>query len=644
MMRKVFEPIQVGALTLKNRLVVSAMLTNLAAADGSATESYIAYHEAKARGGWGLIITEDYPIAPNAGTSKTLPMIYNDTLAASHAKLAERVHAAGGKIFIQLYHAGRETTSAVTGEQPVAPSAIKDPTMPEIPRELSKSEIAEIIEQFATNAYYVKKAGFDGVEIHGASGYLVGEFLSPFSNKRSDEYGGTTRGRAKFAIDLVKAIREKVGPDFPISFRLCTAEYVDGGLTIEETKVIARLLEEAGVDLLHCTQGVYASRPVITPPYIIPRASFVDNAAEIKKVVSIPVVAVGGINDIDLADEILISGKADMVTMARASLADPELPNKAQAGEYDRILHCIGCVQGCQGENSKGNHVRCLVNPCTAMETEYDLSPAVQQKTVWVIGGGVSGCAAAIAAARKGHRVTLCERNNKLGGQWNLAAVPLGKGGFTSLVRWQAQELVRLGVTVLLNKEVSAEEIRTAEPDVVLVASGSQPLVPPVDGLKDRLSNGIVVTAQDVLIGKASAKGRIAVIGGGLVGAETAEWLAAEGNVVTLVEMQSEIVKDGVGNPKMLLIKSLHDHGVTVMTDTKVLAVDGTGMTVEHDGLELSLNDLDVIILAAGVRPYHPLAEALADYPGEVRCIGDAAQAKNGYRNIQEAFETGLAL
>ena len=644
MMRKVFESIQVGALTLKNRLVVSAMLTNLAAADGSATESYIAYHEAKARGGWGLIITEDYPIAPNAGTSKTLPMIYNDTLAASHAKLAERVHAAGGKIFIQLYHAGRETTSAVTGEQPVAPSAIKDPTMPEIPRELSKSEIAEIIEQFATNAYYVKKAGFDGVEIHGASGYLVGEFLSPFSNKRSDEYGGTTRGRAKFAIDLVKAIREKVGPDFPISFRLCTAEYVDGGLTIEETKVIARLLEEAGVDLLHCTQGVYASRPVITPPYIIPRASFVDNAAEIKKVVSIPVVAVGGINDIDLADEILISGKADMVTMARASLADPELPNKAQAGEYDRILHCIGCVQGCQGENSKGNHVRCLVNPCTAMETEYDLSPAVQQKTVWVIGGGVSGCAAAIAAARKGHRVTLCERNNKLGGQWNLAAVPLGKGGFTSLVRWQAQELVRLGVTVLLNKEVSAEEIRTAEPDVVLVASGSQPLIPPVDGLKDRLSNGIVVTAQDVLIGKASAKGRIAVIGGGLVGAETAEWLAAEGNVVTLVEMQSEIVKDGVGNPKMLLIKSLHDHGVTVMTDTKVLAVDGTGMTVEHDGLELSLNDLDVIILAAGVRPYHPLAEALADYPGEVRCIGDAAQAKNGYRNIQEAFETGLAL
>lgn len=643
-MQKVFEPIAVNKLRLKNRLVVSAMLTNLAAGDGSATEAYIAYHEAKARGGWGLIITEDYPVAPNVGTSKTLPMIYNERLAASHAQLAERVHAAGGAIFVQLYHAGRETLSTVTGEQPVAPSAIKDPTMPEIPRALSKREIAEIIDQFAMSALFVKKAGFDGVEIHGASGYLVGEFLSPFSNKRSDEYGGTIRGRAKFAVDLVKAVREKVGPDFPISFRLCTAEYVDGGLTIEETKVIARLMEEAGVDLLHCTQGIYASRPVITPPYMIPHANFVDNAAEIKKVVSIPVVAVGGINDIDLAEEILVSGKADMVTMARASLADPELPNKALAGNYDEILHCIGCVQGCQGENSKGNHVRCLVNPCTAMETEYDFSPAREKKRVWIVGGGVSGCEAAIAAARRGHQVTLCERSEKLGGQWNLAAVPLGKGGFTSLVRWQAHALQRLGVTVLLAHEATAEEICEAAPDVVLIASGSQPIIPPIPGIKEGIESGMVVTAHDVLAGKVSVQGKIVVVGGGLVGAETAEWLAANGNAVTLVEMQSEIVKDGVGNPKMLLIKSLHDHAVTVMTNTKVLRVMDKAVIVSGEGDEHCLEHLDAIILAAGVRAEHSLAEALSNYPGKVCCIGDAAKTKNGYKNIQEAFEAGLHL
>ncbi len=643
-MQKVFEPITIGKLTLKNRLVVSAMLTNLANANGSATEAYIAYHEAKAKGGWGLIITEDYPITPNAGTSKTLPMIYNEELMASHAELAERVHAAGGAIFVQLYHAGRETTSGVTGEQPVAPSAIKDPTMPEIPKALTKAEIEKIVAQFASNAYYVKKAGFDGVEIHGASGYLVGEFLSPFSNKRSDEYGGTIRGRAKFAVDIVKAVREKVGPDFPISFRLCTQEYVDGGLTIEETKVVARLLEKAGVNLLHCTQGIYASRPMITPPYMIPRANFVDNAAEIKKVVSIPVVAVGGINDIDLADEILVSGKADMVTMARASLADPNLPIKAQAGDYDGILYCIGCVQGCQGENSKGNHVRCLVNPCTAMETEYDLSPSAEKKNVWIVGGGVSGCYAAIAAAHRGHSVTLFERNAQLGGQWNLAAVPLCKSGFASLVRWQAQELMRLGVELELNHTVTAEEVRQAAPDAVLIATGSVPLIPPISGLKEGLAAGWVVTAHDVLAGRVSAKHNIVVIGGGLVGAETAELLAADGSQVTLVEMLPEIVRDGIGNPKMLLIKSLQNHGVTVMTDTKGVFVGEGKLTVEKNGVPQQLTGVAQIILAAGVRSDQALVQALADYKGEVRCIGDAAGTKNGYKNIQEAFEAGLSL
>ena len=620
------------------------MLTNLANVDGTASEAYIAYHEAKAKGGWGLIITENYPITPNVGTSKTLPMIYNEELAVSHAKLAKRVHTAGGAIFVQLYHAGRETTSSVTGEQPVAPSALKDPTMSEIPRALTKFEIKEIVAQFAESAFYVKKSGFDGVEIHGASGYLVGEFLSPFSNKRIDEYGGTIRGRTKFAVDIVKAVREKVGPDFPISFRLCTQEYVDGGLTIEETKVIARLLEEAGVNLLHCTQGIYASRPMITPPYMIPRASFVDNAAEIKKVVSIPVVAVGGINDIDLADEILISGKADMVTMARASLADPNLPNKAMAGEYDRILQCIGCVQGCQGETGKGKPLRCLVNPCTAMEIKYDLSPAKEKKTVWVVGGGVSGCSAALAAAYKGHKVTLFEQFDQLGGQWNLAAVPLGKGRFTSLVHWQRQELMHLGVKVECGHRVTEKEVCQNNPDVVLLATGSRPFIPPIAGIREELASGRAVTAYDVLAGKVIVRGNIVIIGGGLVGAEMAEWLATEGARVTLVEMLPEIVRDGVGNPKSLLIKSLHRYDVTVMTETKVTAIGEGVVTVEHDGAIQQLSGVDRVILAAGVSADCSMADSFSGYQGIVRCIGDANRTKNGYENIQEGFEAGLLL
>ncbi len=643
-MEKVFEPIQINGLTLKNRLVVSAMLSNLVNPDGTASEAYITYHEAKAKGGWGLIITEDYIVAPHVGAGKTLPAIYNAELAASHAKLTERIHAAGGTIFAQIYHAGRETHSGLTGECPVAPSAIKDPTMPEIPRELTKEEIKEIIQWFAQSAYFVKEAGFDGVEIHGASGYLVGQFISPFSNKRSDEYGGTIYGRAKFAVEIVKAIREKVGPDYPISFRLCTAEYVEGGLEIEESKVIARLLEQAGVDLLHCTQGVYASRPVITPPYMIPRAHYVDNAAEIKKVVSIPVIAVGGINDIALAETILLSGKADLVTMARASLADPQLPNKARDGRYEQIIHCIGCVQGCQGEIGKGKQIRCLMNPCTAKETMYDLSPAKCRKSVYVVGGGVSGCAAAIAAAYKGHSVTLVEKSDKLGGQWNLVAVPLGKSEFASLIGWQEQELKRLGVTLYLNKELSIEDLMQQQPDMVLIATGSKPLIPPISGVKQGQEDGFVVTAHDVLAGKQKATGKLAIIGGGLVGAETAEWLATSGCDVTLIEMQPEIVKDGVGNPKALLIQSLERHGVTVLTNTKVLAVEDGILVLEQDEVQKQYAGFDKIILAVGVQTERTFIQKIQEYTGKYQCIGDANSVKNGYYNIQEGFEAGLAI
>lgn len=643
-MKKIFEPIQIGKLTIKNRLVVSAMLTNLVAEDGSATEAYIAYHEAKAKGGWGLIITEDYMIAPNVGTGKTVAAIYNQELAESHKKLTERIHAADGTIFAQIYHAGRETHSGITGEQPVAPSAVKDPTMPEIPRELTKGEIEIIIEQFAQSAYYVKQAGFDGVEIHGASGYLVGEFLSPFSNKRTDEYGGTITNRAKFAVDIVKAIRTKVGTDFPISFRLCTAEYVEGGQSIEESKTIARMLEQAGVDVLHCTQGIYASRPVITPPYMIPHANFVDNAAEIKKVVSIPVIAVGGINDPELAETVLLSEKADMITMARASLADPELPNKARNGELEKIIHCIGCVQGCQGEIGQGKHIRCLMNPCTGMETEYDFSETLDKKTVYIAGGGISGCSAAIAAARKGHHVVLFERSDKLGGQWNLAAVPLGKSEFASLVSWQRQELWNLGVEIRLNMELTKTIVEQKQPDFILIATGSQAVLPPIPGLQQGIASGLVVTAHDVLAGKELVQGRVAVIGGGLVGAETAEWLASENCNVTLIEMQQEIVKDGVGNPRMLLVQSLQNHGVNIMVGTKVLALHQDVLQIMRGQEEQQLDQLDKIVLAVGVKSVRPLAEDLAEYRGAMKLIGDANGTKNGYRNIQESFEAGLSI
>ena len=352
----------------------------------------------------------------------------------SHRKLTERVHAAGGKIAAQIYHAGRETSSAVTGVQPVAPSAVREPSMPETPRELTIPEIHTLVEQFGDCAKRAKAAGFDAVEVHGAHGYLAGAFASPLSNKRSDEYGGTIRNRARFGMEIIRNIKEKCGKDYPVLYRISSVEYVPGGLDIEESKVIARLMEEAGADCIHCSQGVYASTHTIIPPSVFLRAGYVEHAAEMKKAVQIPVIAVGRINDVEIAESVLQSKKADLATMARASLADPELPNKVLKGRGDEVIRCIGCLQGCIGENGKGNGIRCLVNPLTGMEDEYDLTPAEKAKQVLVIGGGIAGCEATISAALKGHKVTLIEKNDRLGGQWIPASVPIGKSEFTSFL------------------------------------------------------------------------------------------------------------------------------------------------------------------------------------------------------------------
>jgi len=640
--KKILEPIQINHMKLKNRMIVSAMVTGYANADGTASEKYIAYHEAKAKGGWGLIITEDYIISPTAGASAPLPALYDDCQIASHQQLTQRVHQAGGKIAAQLYHAGRETTSAVTGEQPVAPSAIKDPTMPEQPRALTVVEIVEIENQFADAAWRAKQAGFDAIEIHGAHGYLVNQFVSPFSNKRVDNYGGSLRNRARFALEIVAKIREKVGTEYPIIYRMSVQEYVEGGLALEEAKAYAQMLEAAGVDLLHCSQGVYASIEAVVPPFGVTRGAFVENAAAIKSAVNIPVSAVGRINDPDLAEAILCSGKADLVTMARASLADPEMPNKVREGRYEEISRCIGCLQGCVANSNAGaGKVRCLVNPMTGMEDEYNIKLAGKKKTVWVAGGGVSGCEAAIVAAKRGHQVTLFEKSGQLGGQWIAAAVPMNKTEFATFVVWQQNQLQQLGVAIKRNCELTAEMVLEENPDAVIVATGSNPVKPPTPGI----DGPQVVLAQDVLLGKAEAGQRVVVIGGGLVGAETADFLACHGRQVCVVEMMDALMRDGEPTPKAMLLKRLAQNHVEVYTATKVTKIEARAVVGEKDGKEVRMQDVDTVIIAIGVRSNQVLQEDLAGkYQGEIIAVGDAKRAKNGYLGIQEGFEAGLSI
>ena len=583
---KVFEPFKLGNLELKNRMVVSGMVTNYCSPDGRATEKFIAYHEHKARGGWGLIITEDYAVTPTAGGFVRLPGLWEDGQIESHRELTERIHRAGGKIAAQIYHAGRETSSAVTGVQPVAPSPVKEPSMPETPRELTVEEIHELVEQFGDCARRAREAGFDAVEVHGAHGYLVGAFASPFSNKRSDEYGGTIRNRARFAMEIIRNIKKKCGEDYPVLYRMSAVEYVPGGLEIEESKVIA----------------------------------------------------VGRINDVEIAESVLESGKADLVTMARASLADPDMPNKVKEGRADEVIRCIGCLQGCAGENGKGNCVRCLVNPLTGMEDEYDLSPVQSPKQVLVICGGVSGCEAAIAAAMKGHKVTLIEKTGRLGGQWIPASVPVGKSEFTSFIYWQKKMLEKLHVQVLLNTEADRELIRLYDPDTLILATGSRPFIPPVKGT----DQDFVTNAHDILLGKREAGDHVVVVGGGLVGAETADMLGGQCSQVSIIEMLPQIMKDGEPSPAKYMKERFRANGVKIYTSTKLTEVGDHCVIAEREGESFTIENVDTVIIAVGVRSDRSLLDHVEDLSCKIMKVGDANGVKNGYLGIREGFEAGL--
>lgn len=639
LMEKIFEPITIKKMTLKNRLIVSAMVTRMNNLDHTITGTFESYHLAKAKGGFGLIITEDYIINPMAGAYPNLPGLYDDKFIAENEMFTTKIHAAGSKIVAQIYHAGRQSCSmSVNHVPPVAPSAIKSPLNAVIPHELTIEEIKEIIRQFGEAAYRAKAAGFDGVEIHGGHGYLLHNFVSPFSNKRSDEYGGNTRNRARFSVEVVKEVRGQVGEDFPIFYRISSIEPLTGGLGIEETKAIAMLLEEAGVDVMHCSQGSDVVNIVI-PSSIANKALYIDNAAEMKKVLTIPVIGVGRIDDPLIAEEILCSGKADLVNMGRASIADPELPKKTMHGEHDDINHCIGCLQGCMF-NGVSAAMTCMVNPSVGREDSCQIALAEMKKQVMVVGGGISGCEVALIAAQRGHHVTLYEQSNKLGGQWLAAVVPVGKTNFASFTAWQKKQLQKYGVTIILNTAVTADLICEKAPDVVVLATGSKPIIPSAF-VTDHEK---VVLANEALLGKVSVGQSILVIGGGLTGAETAVFFAAHGHKVILIEMTKDIAKDGALLPKIQLMQELKKNQVEIHLETRVLEVRENGVIIEEADETKEITGIDTIILAVGVKSYNPLEAELKDFSGEIEVIGDAKAVKNGFLDIRESFELGLML
>jgi len=638
MLKNLFSPLSIKGKTVKNRLAVPAMVTSYCDVDGNATDRYIAYHEAKAKGGFGLIITEANLITKNDRAFSKPVGLWCDEQIESHKKLTETVHKHGAIIIAQLIHNGRQTSERAAGGKIYAPSAIQCPFSPDIPLELTIEMIEELVRDFSDSALRAKKSGYDGVEVHGAHGYLIAQFMSPFSNKRTDKYGGSLMGRLRFAIEIIEDIRKKCGDDFIIGFRVSGDEFVEGGLNIEDTKAIAMVLESKGIDFIHVSAGTYAASEVIIPTSNIDHGWNVNASEEVKKVCEIPVITVGRINDPIVAESVIKAGKADFVAMGRASLTDPDLPNKAKESDFEDIRYCIGCTVGCLGLLYKDVPIKCILNPALGREKECEIQKTDKPKKVAIIGSGPAGLSAAIAAASAGHFVTVYEKESNAGGQFRTAAIPPAKGEISSFIKWQERTLAKLGVNIRYNTDVDVKFMQENPADVIIVSTGGVPLVPTISGV----NLPQVCTATDVLKGKVKVGSKIVVIGGGKTGAETAHHLALHLKKVTLVEMQRGIALDAGANPRRQLVSFLEKRNVNIMTNTTVTEI--TEKSVKVKGKTEIEIPADTVILAIGTKSENRLAQELKSAGLEVKVIGDADKVATVLEAVEQGFDVGRTL
>jgi len=646
-LEKLFSPVKIGGMEVKNRVVMSPMTTNSAAADGTIPQKMMDYYEARARGGVGLITFESTTIDRLSPYQPRTVGLWDDGLIPSFRELVKRLHTHGVKVVPQIIHPGPESLSFLHGIQPTGPSPVLCKTTRQMCRELTVEEIEQLVEQFGEAARRAREAGCDGLELDSAHSYkLMGSFLSPLRNKRTDAYGGSVEGRLKFALEVINSIRAKAGRDFPIIMRLSGDELVPGGRDLQETLYIAPILAEAGVDAFDISSGVVIglfSR--VVPPTGTPLALNAPHSAVVKGVVNVPVMVVGRINDPRLAEDILVRGQADLVSVGRAFLADPEWINKAAEGRFEDIAPCIGCGLGCIGELTAGRSMTCLINPAVGREKEMVITPASKPKKVLVAGGGPGGLEAARVAALRGHQVTLFEKEAKLGGQFNLAAVPPSKQELCQVLKYLSAQVKKAGVRVEMNAEVTPELVEEIKPDVLIIATGGQSLIPALLGVEKEK----VVTAHDVLAGRASVQAKnVVVIGGGMLGCEVADFLADVGDnppvrptKVTIVEMLPSIGYRRPTPQTSLLVQRLREKDVKVITSAEVKEILDDGVGVIREGQEEAIRGMGCVILAMGARSVDEISDKVGDAVAEVYVIGDAREPRLALEAIAEGAEVG---
>jgi 2,4-dienoyl-CoA reductase-like NADH-dependent reductase (Old Yellow Enzyme family)/thioredoxin reductase len=636
--KTLFSPFRIGTLELKNRIVMPPMATNFAGADGKVNDRHIAYYVKRVQGGVGYVTFEHTGILKEGKASPGMALIDSDEKIPLFKKLVDAIHRKGGKIFIQINHAGRQTSASITGAPIVGPSAIPCPVRKEMPHPLSVKEIQGLVEAFRQAARRVKEAGADGVEVHMAHGYLLCQFLSPFSNQRDDEYGGSPEKRLKMPLEVLKAVRKTVGPDFPIVCRLSADEYVDGGLKLDDSIPIARALEKNGADALHISACIAASGYLNHPPYYVGEGVFTYLAQGIKEAVKIPVITVGRIRTPELANQVIEEKKADLVSMGRALIADPFLPKKALEGKVEDIIPCISCNR-CILCIRKGD-LQCAVNPETGRESTLVVKKAEHPKKVWVIGGGPGGMKAAEIAARRGHRVTLYEARDQLGGQFLLAAIPPHKQVLRELVTYLWKQIDKHGVKTVLNKPFDLKLLEKEKPDAAIVATGAKPSIPEIEGIqKAKVFNVWEALSKPGPLGQ-----KVLVVGGGGVGAEVADFLSEKGKKVTLVEMREAIALDLVGHLQHYLNLRLKNKEVQVLTSTKALRFEEDGLWVEDPQGTRKLTGFDSVVISMGSVSHVGPAEGVKKKVPQVLVIGDAMKPREVMEALLEAEEAAMKI